>query len=79
MKTRHSGSSGTRTQFDASRILVDSPEAQAVFDKEILARMGHVILACHGPDSSTMCPILEARCVRSLRRAIAILSTVPMA
>jgi len=31
----------------------------AVFDREILARMGHGILACHGPDSGTICPILD--------------------
>ncbi len=59
METRHSGGSGTGTQFDASRILVDSPDSKAVFDKDILSRMGHGILACHGPDSNTMCPILE--------------------
>jgi len=50
----------SKARFRASRILVDSPDGQAVFDRDILERMGHGILACHGPDSGTICPILES-------------------
>jgi len=52
--------SGSDARFRASRILVDSPDGQAVFDRDILERMGHGILACHGPDTGTICPILES-------------------
>jgi len=59
MSTVQESGSRTRGRVAASRILVDSPDGQAVFDRDILSRMGHGILACHGPGVGTVCPILE--------------------
>lgn len=60
MNANRDAETDSGAQFQASRILVDSPDGQAVFDRDILERMGHGILACHGPNSGTICPILES-------------------
>lgn len=60
--TNHDSSHGAAVgsgSFQQSRILVDSPDTEAVFDRDILSRMGHGILACRGPDVGTICPILD--------------------
>jgi len=60
MSVDQSDAAISKARFQASRILVDSPDGQAVFDRDILERMGHGILACHGPGSGTLCPILDS-------------------
>ncbi len=51
--------SDSKRRIPVSPILVDSPDAKAVFDRDILSRMGHGILACHGPGGGTICPIID--------------------
>ncbi len=60
MDTGNPSAESGNARFRPSRILIDSPDGQAAFDRDILARMGHGILACHGPSSGTICPILDS-------------------
>jgi hypothetical protein len=40
-------------------ILVDvAPGDDATFDRDILERMGHRVVVCHGPSHGTLCPLL---------------------
>jgi len=59
MKTVRRPGSNPNGRATASRILIDSPDEKAVFDRDILARMGHGVMVCHGPGGGTICPILE--------------------
>ena len=41
-------------------ILVDAdPGAMLEFDRSILERLGHPVIACHGPAEGTLCPLLR--------------------
>lgn len=42
-----------------SVILLDMPEGEGQFDEELLERMGHEVIVCHGPKHKQLCPILE--------------------
>jgi hypothetical protein len=42
-----------------SPILIDVSAGYGVFDREMLERMGHAVMVCHGPDAEENCPILE--------------------
>lgn len=42
-----------------SVVLIDAPEGSADFDQEMLERMGHEVIVCHGPKHKELCPILR--------------------
>ncbi len=42
-----------------SVILLDVPEGVGEFDEDLLERMGHEVLVCHGPQHKELCPILQ--------------------
>ena len=42
-----------------SPILIDAPNGQGKFDKDMLERMGHRVMVCNGPVDDARCPILE--------------------
>ena len=40
-------------------VLLDVPPGtEGEFDREMLERMGHPVLVCHGPEAETTCPLL---------------------
>jgi len=41
-----------------SQILINAPQGQGMFDKNILERMGHLVTVCNGP-ATKLCPIFE--------------------
>ena len=43
-------------------VLLDVPPgAEGEFDREMLERMGHPVLVCHGPEAETTCPLLTGQ------------------
>jgi hypothetical protein len=50
---------GADMHFDESPILIDAPDGQGEFDKDMLERMGHRVMVCTGPSNDALCPILE--------------------
>jgi len=39
-------------------ILLDVTEGTGEFDRDILERLGHQVVLCHGPEQATVCPLL---------------------
>jgi len=39
-------------------ILLDVSEGAGEFDRDILERLGHEVVLCHGPARATVCPLL---------------------
>lgn len=42
-----------------STILIDVSSGHGEFEQDILERMGHAVMVCHGPDHDEICPILR--------------------
>jgi hypothetical protein len=40
-------------------ILLDVASGAGEFDRDLLARLGHPVRVCHGPDHGTLCPLLS--------------------
>jgi len=43
-------------------LILDVTPNEAVLDKEILERLGHPVLVCHGPEWGHACPIVKSDC-----------------
>jgi hypothetical protein len=50
-------------------ILLDVSAGTSRFDEEMLERLGHPVMVCHGPQHATLCPLLAGKGCAEFERA----------
>jgi hypothetical protein len=48
-------------QEEEGVILLDVSAGAPSFDEEMLRRLGHPVMVCHGPEHATLCPLLAGK------------------